>query len=232
VVLLVAACSGSSDTGLLSNAPESSSSGGSSGSTGGSSGSTGGSSGSTGGSSGSSGVVDPPPPPDGGPKDDAGSPIVDASTPMDARVVDAAPPDPDLLHTLCDRGTAGPLYCNTGQVCCAQRPVNVSIFDKYTCKAPGNCTGSLQAEFSCDDRNDCSGTQICCATFLSLAAGGAGAYTKSACSEPAQCVGDPFKNTTALQFCDLTRTIPGDCPVGKICKVSTNVLGYGFCEAP
>jgi hypothetical protein len=183
-----------------------------------------GSSSSSSGSSGSSGNTPPPMMTDAGPKPvDAGMPPV---------VVDAAPPaDPDQNRVGCNVDSSdNPKYCGAAEVCCAQRPQNSSMFDVFECRTAGTCATNLRtAEFACDDKRDCTGARICCATYQILQASGAGVYIKSACTEASQC-NKRVANNIFVQFCEEANPVANECPSGLTCKTSDNVAGYGFCE--
>jgi hypothetical protein len=159
---------------------------------------------------------------------DAGPKPFDSGMPV---LVDAAPADPDQNRVACDVDSSdNPKYCGAAEVCCAQRPQGDSIFNVFDCRSAGKCpVNSRIAEFACDDKRDCTGAQICCATYQILQANGAGAYIKSACTDVSQC-NKSLADVHLFQFCEEANPIANECPPGKLCNPSSNVPGYGVCQ--
>jgi hypothetical protein len=150
---------------------------------------------------------------------------VDASVTMDAGRADAG--DPDKNRVQCGNLAMGGVYCNTGVNCCATRPATSPNFDTFVCG--GACTGLTDAPLACDDQNDCTGGQVCCAEFSRVGLGGPKLHKKSACMGPVECrlasSGAGF-----TQLCDLGGTIVGECGAVRTCQTDALFPGYGICK--
>jgi hypothetical protein len=160
------------------------------------------------------------------PPTDAGL-LTDASAVLDGSVVmDAAPDagDQDKNRVQCGDSVTG-MYCAPGVTCCASHPIASPIYDTFTC---GACAVLTSTTLSCDDQNDCSGGQVCCARYTGGGLGGVKVYTQSRCMAAMEC-SLASGTSGGTQFCDLAGIV-GECKGARTCKKDAIFVGYGTCQ--
>jgi hypothetical protein len=215
-IYLAAACSGSEPSLLTS-------SGGSSGMGNSSSGST-----TSGGMPGTDASLSPVPDATT-PQTDAGlltdgSAGPDGAMGMDASAMPDAG-DQDKNRVQCGDSVTG-MYCATGVTCCATHPIASPVYDTFACG--GVCVGATSTKLSCDDQNDCSGGQVCCARYTGGGLGGPKIYLQSTCMAATDC-SIASSTSGGTQFCDLAG-IAGECKGARTCKKDAIFVGYGTCQ--
>ena len=95
---------------------------------------------------------------------------------------------------------------------------------KLECKAGNPTTNCVAgASFKCDDRTDCTGTQVCCAQFDQFTG-----YRSSQCQN--SCNSSPIPGSSAVRFCDVNNPVDECTSIGKTCSQSGSVDGLYVCK--
>ena len=152
--------------------------------------------------------------------DDASRGLVEGG-PTDARA-DTSSTSADSGDSAAPAGDAGPA-ATPGFVECASSPCAVST--SVCCVCPGcfppfptACTPSFPGcttgyPLHCDDVTDCTGGDVCCATF-------SGSQLTGSTCQPS-CTG-----ASKAQLCD----VDAECPRGETCKPYASIPGYSACQ--
>lgn len=106
-----------------------------------------------------------------------------------------------------------------------EREANSVQYEKATCKASADaCNGQTLLSVVCDDRDDCSGGNVCCGFRRNPGPPGL-RYVATQCVAAAMCT----LAQGGVRICDPNKR-PDECPNGSDCRASTALPGFHVCQ--
>jgi hypothetical protein len=149
---------------------------------------------------------------------DAGAGKQDSGA-SDAGAADAGWKSPGVF---CGASASGAsTYCTVAtKLCCATLDQNYDMH--FACVASGANACKTGRPLRCDDRSDCPGSQVCCATFEQ----GFG-YRSSACQP--SCT-PPGTGLSSVRLCDRHAPVDECIAIGRTCGPSQSLDGFSYCQ--
>lgn len=122
----------------------------------------------------------------------------------------------------CGEAKGSATYCQAhSETCCATLDLGLEF--QFECQAASASSCKSGRSLKCDDRSDCPGSQVCCATY-EVGFGYESSECRTSCTSPGGDAG------SSIRLCDL-RAPEDECKsIGQKCRPSESLEGFGLCE--